>query len=77
MLNIDKQTNLLDNQTNMMNAYDFIHKNNMSNISREFANQSAILALSKYFEEKENMKKITSQGLPDNTPSVSSMTPIK
>ncbi len=72
---LDKQTNLLDNQTNMMNAYDFIHKNNMSNISREFANQSAILALSKYFEEKENMKKITSQGLPDNTPSVSSMKP--
>ena len=55
---LDQQASLLDNQTNMMNAYDFIHTNNISNISREFANQSAILALSKYLEEKEDMEKI-------------------
>ncbi len=79
---LDKQSNILDNQNGMMNAYDFIHTNNMSNIRREFANQSAILSLSKYLEEKENMekmqkdtKKFSSQGLPDNTPSVSSITP--
>jgi hypothetical protein len=79
---LDKQSNMLDNQNGMMNAYDFIHTNNMSNIRREFANQSAILALSKYIEEKENMEEMqkdstgfSPQGLPDNTPSVSSIKP--
>jgi hypothetical protein len=73
---LEKQTSMLENQMKMINSYDFIHKNNISNIGREFANQSANLALSKYLEEKDNIKLsgqnsnlIVNNGL--NTPSVS------
>lgn len=53
---LEKQAAMLENQMNMINSFDFIHKNNISNIGREFANQSANLALSKYLEEQENIK---------------------
>ena len=53
---LEKQSAMLENQMNMINSFDFIHKNNISNIGREFANQSANLALSKYLEEQENVK---------------------
>lgn len=53
---LEKQSAMLENQMNMINSFDFIHKNNISNIGREFANQSANLALSKYLEEQENIK---------------------
>ena len=73
---IDKQNSLLDNQTNMISAYDFIHNNNISNISREFANQSAHLALSKYLQEKDNIEKIKNSNdnnLVDNSPSINKL----
>jgi hypothetical protein len=78
LYNLDKQSNLLDNQTNIINNYNFIHKNNIGDISREFANQSANLALSKYLEEKneidriKNLSQSQSQSqsqMVDNTPS--------
>ena len=53
---LEKQAAMLENQMNMINSFDFIHKNNISNIGREFANQSANLALSKYLAEQENIK---------------------
>lgn len=53
---LEKQAAMLENQMNMINSFDFIHKNNISNIGREFANQSANLALSKYLKEQENIK---------------------
>lgn len=68
---LDKQSNLLENQTSMINNYNFTQKTNISDISREFANQSANLALSKYLEEKydmDNLKKSKDQ-LIDNIPS--------
>ena len=73
---LEKQALMLENQMKMINSYDFIHKNNISNIGREFANQSANLALSKYLQEKDdvnlsaqNSSSIVNNGL--NTPSVS------
>ena len=73
---LEKQSLMLENQMKMINSYDFIHKNNISNIGREFANQSANLALSKYLQEKDdvnlsakNSLSIVNNGL--NTPSVS------
>ena len=76
LYNLEKQALMLENQMKMINSYDFIHKNNISNIGREFANQSANLALSKYLQEKDdvnlsakNSSSIVNNGL--NTPSVS------
>jgi hypothetical protein len=68
---LDKQSNLLENQTNTINDYNFTQKTDISDISREFANQSANLALTKYLEEKndiDNLKKSKNQMI-DNIPS--------
>jgi hypothetical protein len=75
---LDKQTYLLENQTNMINAYDFVHSNNISNIGREFALQSANLALSRYLQEKDNMQKMQNSvkdtvGSGQNVPSVNGL----
>ncbi len=69
---LDKQSNLLENQNNTINNYSFIHKTNIGNIGREFASQSADLALSKYLEEKNEIDKIKNQSsskMVDNMPS--------
>ncbi len=68
---LDKQSNILENQTNMINNYNFTQKTDISDISRAFANQSANLALSKYLEEKydiDNLKNSREQMI-DNIPS--------
>jgi hypothetical protein len=72
LYSLDKQSNLLDNQNNIINNYTFIHKNNMGDIGRAFANQSADLALSKYLQEKNEIDRIKNQSqskMVDNMPS--------
>jgi hypothetical protein len=69
---LDKQSNLIENQNNIINNYNFIHKTNIGDIGRAFANQSADLALSKYLEEKNEIDRIKNQSQSrtvDNTPS--------
>jgi len=77
---LEKQNYLLDNQSNMINAFDFVHKNNLNYIGREFALQSANLALSKYLQEKDDMSRLQENNSSTvntsmNTPSVATLKP--
>jgi hypothetical protein len=77
---LEKQNYLLDNQTNMINAFDFVHKNNINHIGREFALQSANMALSKYLQEKDDMTRLQQNNSSTvdtsmNTPSVATLKP--
>jgi hypothetical protein len=52
---LDRQNLMLENQNKQINNLEFLHINNISKIGREFANQSARLALGKYIKEKQTI----------------------
>ena len=52
---LDRQQLMLENQNKQINNLEFLHINNISKIGREFANQSARLALGKYIKEKDTI----------------------
>jgi hypothetical protein len=66
---LEKQTMLLEEQNKKINNMELVHLGNIGKISREFANQSAQLALGKYLKEKNDID-ILQKNNPDNTPSV-------
>lgn len=71
---LDKQSIVLENQNNRIKNMENVHFANISNIGREFANQSARLALSKYMKEKDDIEVLKSTGVStvDSMPSVES-----
>lgn len=76
LLSLEKQQMMLEEQNKKINNFNFMHIGNIGRISREFANQSAELALSQYLREKESIdvlaKKNKNKSI-DNTPSVNSL----
>jgi hypothetical protein len=66
---LERQSLLLEEQNKKINSMELVHIGNIGKISREFANQSAQLALGKYLKEKNDME-ILQKNNPDNTPSV-------
>ena len=71
---LDKQSIILENQNNRIKNMENVHFANISKIGREFANQSAKLALSKYMKEKDDIEVLKSTGISsvDSMPSVKS-----
>lgn len=71
---LDKQSIILENQNNRIKNMENVHFANISKIGREFANQSAKLALSKYMKEKDDIERLKSTGVSsvDSMPSVES-----
>lgn len=70
---LDRQYLMLDNQYKKINDLEFLHTSNISKIGREFANQSARLALGKYIKEKDEidlLKETTTVTPGFNMPSV-------
>lgn len=66
---LERQSLLLEQQNKKINGMELVHIGNIGKISREFANQSAQLALGKYLKEKNDID-ILQKNNPDNTPSV-------
>ena len=66
---LERQSMLLEEQNKKINSMELVHLGNIGKISREFANQSAQLALGKYLKEKNDME-VLQKNNPDNTPSV-------
>ncbi len=66
---LERQSFLLEEQNKKINSMELVHIGNIGKISREFANQSAQLALGKYLKEKNDME-VLQKNNPDNTPSV-------
>ena len=52
---LERQYLMLENQNKQINNLEFLHTSNISKIGREFANQSARLALGKYIKEKDDI----------------------
>jgi hypothetical protein len=76
LLSLDKQQMMLEEQNKKINNYQYVHAGNIGRISREFANQSAELALSKYLKEKETIDDLLNKNkgkVIDNSPSVSQL----
>ncbi len=71
---LDKQSMILENQNNRIKDMENLHFANISKIGREFANQSARLALSKYIKEKDDIEVLKKTGVSpvDSMPSVES-----
>ncbi len=71
---LDKQSMILENQNNRIKNMENVHFVNINKIGREFANQSAKLALSKYMKEKDDIELLKSTGVSsvDSMPSVES-----
>ncbi len=72
---LERQYLMLENQNKQINNLEFLHTSNISKIGREFANQSARLALGKYIKEKDDidiLKEKTSITPGFNMPSVDS-----
>lgn len=68
---IEKQLLILENQNKSIKDTEFTNFSNIGKISREFANQSAQLALGKYLKEKNDIEILNKNNPPvDNTPSV-------
>ncbi len=74
LLSLEKQQIMLEEQNKKINNFQFMHIGNIGRISREFANQSAELALSKYLREKESIDELSKKNKSiDNIPSVDSL----
>ncbi len=76
LLSLEKQQLMIEEQNKKIKNYQFVHFGNIGRISREFANQSAELALSKYLKEKESIDEIANKNKNksiDNTPSVTNL----
>jgi hypothetical protein len=74
LLSLEKQQMMLEEQNKKINNFQFMQIGNIGRVSREFANQSAELALSKYLKEKESIDEIAKKNKTiDNSPSVNSL----
>jgi hypothetical protein len=71
---LDRQSLLLENQNKKIKDMELLHFSNIGKVSREFANQSAKLALAKYIKEKDDIELLNSKTISpgDNMPSVQS-----
>ena len=78
LFTLDKQSVILENQNKKLRDFSFIHSGNINKIGREFAKQSADIALSKFLEDKDEIllleKKLNSKNMSgDNIPSIKNM----
>jgi hypothetical protein len=74
MNSLEKQSFIIDTQNKKIKDMELLHFSNIGKIGREFANQSAKLALAKYLTEKDDIDLLNSKGLVpgSNMPSVQS-----